>query len=736
MRYLLTSLLFCCLVSGPLAAQISLKPKPVTATIVSEQVTIAPGKAFRVVVKLEHQPTFHTYGKTVPEGATGLPTSVTWKLPEGWKSEELPWPATHETESTGGTKVQGYSGTVQLPAKLTPPATLAPGATVKIEATVKGLVCDPQSCMPITLPVSLELKVGESPAVNPDASEAFKPFKSALVSELSTVAAAQPFRAGVRIELDPGWHIYAKVLPEGAAAKPTKVTWKLPEGWKVEELAWPATKDLKSTDGKTVPGYEGTVILPVRLTPPAGLPSNGNVQIDAKVDMLVCKEDTCMPANGQSLSITLPLGSEVVRDAAVAEAFDSPAPESSPSMPATPQQGVASLLLFAFVGGLILNVMPCVFPVLGIKILSVVNQAGGDQRKVFLHGLAYTLGVLVSFWALAGVLLALRAAGGNVGWGFQLQSPGFVFCLTMFLFVFGLNMAGVFEVGTSAVGVGTNLSHQSGLGGSFFSGLLATVVATPCAAPFLAPALAYALSLSALPSLAFFSIIGLGLASPYLLLSLFPKLVALLPRPGAWMESFKQAMSFLMFATVAFLLWTLMGMVHEHGQLNVLLGLVAVAIACWVYGRWNLPHKSKSTRAKGIIFTLVFFAGGIALGWPVKSAEWPAWSPEVVQKLRSEKKPVYIDFTARWCATCQTNKLVYHDKSLMEDFKNRGVAMLKADWTNYDERITEALKALDRAAVPVNVLYVPGREAPVILPNILTVDNVKAALAELDKKAS
>jgi thiol:disulfide interchange protein len=200
------------------------------------------------------------------------------------------------------------------------------------------------------------------------------------------------------------------------------------------------------------------------------------------------------------------------------------------------------------------------------------------------------------------------------------------------------------------------------------------------------------------------------------------------------MESFKQAMSFLMFATVAFLLWTLMGMVHEHGQLNVLLGLVAVAIACWVYGRWNLPHKSKSTRAKGIIFTLVFFAGGIALGWPVRSDEWPAWSPEVVQKLRSEKKPVYIDFTARWCATCQTNKLVYHDKSLMEDFKNRGVAMLKADWTNYDERITEALKALDRAAVPVNVLYVPGRDAPVILPNILTVDNVKAALTDLDKK--
>jgi thiol:disulfide interchange protein len=295
-------------------------------------------------------------------------------------------------------------------------------------------------------------------------------------------------------------------------------------------------------------------------------------------------------------------------------------------------------------------------------------------------------------------------------------------------------MAGVFEVGNSAVGVGGNLTRKSGLGGSFFTGLLATVVATPCAAPFLAPALAFALTLTAVPSLLFFTVIGLGLAAPYLVLSLFPKLVGLLPRPGAWMESFKQAMSFLMFATVAFLLWTLMGMVNEHGQLKVLLGIVLVGIGCWVYGRWNLPHKATATRAKGIIFTLVFLVGGMVLAWPTKGNDWPAWSPELVQKLRSENKPVYVDFTARWCATCQTNKLVYYNESLQEDFKKRGVVQLKADWTNYDERITAALKALDRAAVPVNVLYVPGREEPVILPNILTVGNVKAALAELDKK--
>jgi thiol:disulfide interchange protein len=463
------------------------------------------------------------------------------------------------------------------------------------------------------------------------------------------------------------------------------------------------------------------------------------VPIQAAIDMLVCRDEQCIPAMGQTVSLELKLGSAVVRNDSVAKLIDSsPAggtsEEAATSARSTaPKENLATLLLFAFLGGLILNVMPCVFPVLGIKILSVVNQAGGDKREILLHGLAYTLGVLVSFWALAGVIIAIKAAGGTVAWGFQLQSPGFVFCLTLFLFAFGLNMAGLFEVGTSAVGVGADLTSKSGFGGSFFSGLLATVVATPCAAPFLAPALAYALTLSALPSLFFFSVIGLGLASPYLVLSLFPKLVGLLPRPGAWMESFKQAMSFLMFATVAFLLWTLMGMVDEHGQLRAMLGLVLVGIACWIYGRWNLPHKPKATRAKGVILTLLFLVGGIYLAWPSKGQEWEAWSPELVQKLRAERKPVYIDFTARWCATCQTNKLVYKSKALEEEFKKRDVVKLKADWTNYDPIITDALKALDRAAVPVNVLYVPGREDPIILPNLLTVSNVTAALAEIDK---
>lgn len=580
--------------------QLDLKPSPVTATLLSEQSTIAPGKIFRVAVKLVHLPTYHTYGKILPADITGLPTKIVWNLPEGWKSDDLPWPPTHETESTGGTRTQGYADTVYLPAALTAPANLAAGSTVTIEGRVEGLVCDPKSCMPIKLPIKLALSVG------------------------------------------------AEAVKDGA-----------------------------------------------------------NAEVFKQLDQM---QSAPAPANGTVSAKTPKI-----------------------------ERSLASLLLLAFFGGLILNIMPCVFPVLGIKIMSVVNQAGEDRRQVLLHGLIYTLGVLVSFWALASVLLALRAAGGQVAWGFQLQSPTFVFLLTIFLFAFGLNMAGLFEVGSSAVGVGSDLTRKSGLGGSFFSGLLATVVATPCAAPFLAPALAYALSLNAIPSLLFFTVIGLGLASPYLVLSLFPKLVGMLPRPGAWMESFKQAMSFLMFATAAFLLWTLAGMVDEYGLLKTLFGLVIVSFACWIYGRWSVPYKPQGTRIKAVILSLLLLIGGLSLAWPESKnhgeIDWQEWSPEKVQSLRNEKKPVYIDFTARWCATCLTNKLTYRNKALQEEFKRRGIVTLKADWTNYDPRITQALADLDKAAVPVNILYVPDRKEPVMLPEILTVEVVKTALAELDKVA-
>ena len=265
--------------------------------------------------------------------------------------------------------------------------------------------------------------------------------------------------------------------------------------------------------------------------------------------------------------------------------------------------------------------MPCVFPVLGIKILGFVNQAGADRRKVTLHGLVFVLGVLVSFWVLAGALLALRAGGGELGWGFQLQEPGFVFVLAALLLIFALNLSGLFEVGLTVMGVGSQLQTKSGYTGSFFTGVLATVVATPCSAPFLAPALGVALTLSAVESIAVFTTIALGLSIPYLLLSIFPGAVKLLPRPGAWMETFKQLMAFPLYATVGFLVWVLAAQTPDTGLLKVLFGLVLVAMAAWAYGRWTQHGGSVGRRRFGYAFAAVLFAAGLAVGYPEKPSQ-------------------------------------------------------------------------------------------------------------------
>jgi thiol:disulfide interchange protein len=383
--------------------------------------------------------------------------------------------------------------------------------------------------------------------------------------------------------------------------------------------------------------------------------------------------------------------------------------------------------------------MPCVFPVLGIKVLSVVQQAGEDKKQVLLHGLAYTFGVLVCFWVLGALVISLGKA-----WGFQLQSPGFVFGLCAFFLIFSLSMAGVFEIGASAVGVGQELQAKHGLSGSFFSGLLAVVVATPCSAPFLGPALGYTVTLPAVQALVMFSMIGLGLASPFLVLATLPRLVSALPRPGAWMESFKQGLSFLLFGTVAFLLWVLTGMVEGQPLLFLMLGLVLIAMGCWIYGRWFLPHKSGSTRLFAVILTLSCIGGGLAMGWPqvekgavsggshVESGlTWEVWSPEKVEQLRTAKTPIYIDYTAKWCVTCQVNKRVYKDAALQKLIADKKVTLLKADWTHEDPRITKALSDLGKAAVPVNVLYVPDQAEPLLLPELLTIENVSQALGKI-----
>lgn len=553
------------------------------------------------------------------------------------------------------------------------------------------------------------------------------PVKVELLTEMSAVAPGQPFRAAVRLDHAPEWHTYGKVLPPDVVGKPTTLWWELPEGWSVEELPWPATREVPSTDGKTTVGYDGVVYLPVKITP-AGQPG-GTAQVMVTVDALACDPKTCKPVRLEARA-RLQVAAEPEVDAARAQLFTAQpgleAKTDSATGGAEEKRSFGFYLFAAFVGGLILNIMPCVFPVLGIKIMSVVRQAGEDKTQVLLHGLAYTAGILLCFMLLGGVVVSLGKS-----WGFQLQSPGFIYSLAAFFLVFGLNMAGVFEIGASAVGVGAELQARQGLSGSFFTGLLAVVVATPCSAPFLGTALAFAVSLAVGPALLMFAMIGLGLAAPFLLLSLLPGLVAALPRPGAWMESFKQGMSFLLFGTVLYMLWVLTGMVEGLPLLFGFFGLVLVAAACWIYGRWCPPHRKSGVRLTAGIVALALLAAGLSSGWPRPEHHWEEWSPERVSELRKQGVPVYVDFTAKWCFTCQVNKRVYKSREIRNQITAKNIALLRADWTNEDPLITDALAALGKAAVPVNVLYVPGREEPVILDELLTESGVLEAFGKI-----
>ncbi|MCA1964489.1 MAG: thioredoxin family protein [Prosthecobacter sp.] len=555
------------------------------------------------------------------------------------------------------------------------------------------------------------------------------PVSIRIVSEVKAAAPGQVFRVAVRVDHAEHWHTYGKTLSPGIIGKPTKLRWTLPEGWTVEELPWPPTHEVESTDGKKSEGYDGVVYLPAQIKP-SGKPGD-QAELSVILDALACDPKNCRPVKPDAkLTVALAASAEVDPEVAEIFAAKTSAPSAGQAMKKAPagtasRSFVANLLL-AFIGGLILNIMPCVFPVLGIKVLSVVQQAGGEKKHVLLHGLTYTAGILVCFWLLGSLVVAFGKA-----WGFQLQSPGFVFALCSFFLIFSLSMAGVFEIGASAVGVGQDLQAREGLGGSFFSGLLAVVVATPCSAPFLGTALGYAVTLPALQALMMFSMIGLGLASPFLVMAVFPVLVSALPRPGAWMESFKQGLSFLLFGTVGFLLWVLTGMVQGQPLLFAILGLVLMAMGCWIYGRWCLPHKALRTRRTALLLALACIAGGLWAGWPVREEKWPEWSPEKVAELRAAGVPVYIDFTAQWCVTCQVNKRVYKDAALKQLITDKKVVLLKADWTNDDPRITQALSDLGKAAVPVNVLYLPGKEEPVVLPELLTVENVTAALNQI-----
>ena len=649
----------------------------VKASLVSPVTSVQPGQTLTVALRMEHEPHWHSYWVNA---GTGYPTRLKWDLPAGWSAGDIQWPTPILIKDSHGTVTgHGYDDVLYLQVPVTPPADVKPGSTVTLKAAANWLMCA-DICIPGQQDVALTLPVSaESPQPN-----------AAVQSEV----AKMPMPHGAQ-----GWKV-------SASRSEKEITLRVSKGEKLvdphffsegEFIQYDAPQDV------SMKGARASLKLPLAEDP----------TIPERLVGLFAYHDAEGRYHGLKVDVPFSVAYEP-------QGFD------ARSIGARPAQTLSlHVLVLALIGGLILNLMPCVFPVLGIKVVGFVNQAGGDRRKVTMHGLAFTAGVVLSFWALAVALAALRAGGGELGWGFQLQSAPFVFALAVIMLVFAMSLSGVFEFGLRATGVGSQLQMREGYGGSFFAGILATVVATPCSAPFLAPALGAALALPFVSSLIVFTFIGIGLSTPYLLLSVFPRAVSMLPKPGRWMETFKQLMAFPLYATVGYLVWVLAGQTTENGLLAVLFALTLIAMAVWIYGRFGGMGATVGRARVALIATLAIFAGALYVGWPSgpqpDAIKWEAWSPQRVAELRKEGRSIYVDFTARWCATCQANKkIVFGSQKVQDVFRDRNIALLKGDWTNRDPNITAELARWGRSAVPFNLVYLPGRPEPMALPALLT----------------
>ncbi|WP_221031184.1 protein-disulfide reductase DsbD family protein [Actomonas aquatica] len=673
----------------------------VEASLASADAAVRPGEPITVALRLEHESHWHSYWINA---GTGYPTSIEWQLPEGWTAGEIQWPTPSIIRDSHGTITgNGYENVTYLPVTLTPPADLTPGTEVTLQGHADWLMCA-DVCIPGDAPFALTLPVV-------DANTPRQPHADHGDEVRATINTLPVLPTDLQVSASKSATAVTLTV-SGLDAEPTNPWF----------FASDALVQFDLPQSHTFADGTLTVTLPV----------SEYYMGDGDRLMGVLRQDNAWVGdrNLQGLAVDVAFGAAP----ATATTADGTA-TSADAAPAAGSTNLIGTLALAFVGGLILNLMPCVFPVLGIKILGFVNQAGADRRKVAMHGWVFALGVLASFWALAGLLAVLRAGGDQLGWGFQLQSPAFIFVLAAVMLIFALAMSGVFEFGLSATGVGAKLQSKDGLTGTFFTGVLATVVATPCSAPFLAPALGAALAVSVAESFLIFTVIAVGLSLPYLLLSLFPGAVKVLPRPGAWMETFKQAMAFPLYATVGYLVWVLIGQTTEGGALNAIFGLTLIAFGVWFYGRYAAPGAKATRRRIGIAAGLLLLGAGTAFGWPKPPAPndvvWEKWSPEAIAAARAEGRPVYVDFTARWCATCQANKkLVFNSEDVKETFRDANVLTLKADWTNRDPAITAELAKWNRSAVPFNLIYKPGEPDPVVLPELLTPGIVLDALEE------
>ena len=702
----------------------------VTPQVRAELVALAPegvepGKPLWLGLSLTHKPEWHTYWKNA--GDSGMPTELQWTLPPGVMAGDIAWPLPKKIP-IGHLANYGYEGTVLLPVPLiiTPeykPGVLADALDVKLKAT--WLVCR-KECIPQDGEFALKIPLRSSTALNGAA------FDAALKSQPADVAGAHQ----VALK-DDGKRLAVRVagLPADVRGQPLEL---FPES----------------------PGVVVTAATPAKPGEPVGARSwsqhwDGDVwtadvpvspeRADSPEKMtlvLVAGERGWRaeaPVAGAWPALALPAGVSPALEAALKANANAGANAPPPAAPtAVPATTFVWALLGALIGGLVLNLMPCVFPVLAIKVLGFTQHAD-DRRAHRTSGLAYTAGVVLSFLALGALMLALRAAGQQLGWGFQLQSPAVVAALTVLFTVIGLNLAGVFEFGSFLPSRLATLEARNPVANSFLTGMLAVAVASPCTAPFMGASLGLAVGLPAPQALLIFAAIGLGMALPYLAASWWPAVARLLPKPGAWMDTFRKFMAFPMFGTAVWLLWVLGQQTGIDGAGALLALLVVLALVLWALGltgRTRIVLASFSIAA-GALLASAFGPNVIKMAeaaTPVAEtpgARWQPWSAERVQTALGAGQPVFVDFTAAWCVTCQYNKSTTLAKTeVLGDFAAKQVALLRADWTRRDPHITAALAQLGRSGVPVYVLYAPGK-APVVMTEILTTDEVHGALSAL-----
>jgi thiol:disulfide interchange protein len=685
----------------------------VKARLVSEVQSLSPGQVFWVALELDIKDGWHTYWRN--PGDSGEATKLAWQLPPGFTAGGIVWTTPHRFVIAPLVNY-GYAKHAVHLVQITAPKDLKTGTPVALAAKASWLVCS-DVCIPEDANLQLTLPVSAQTGA-PDPKEA-----ALFTAARSELPSAQPAPTTARIQGD------QLVITLGKEWGPTLSQIKSLEFFPYDEgsieysVAQVLTRSQDAVELSMKVGYQ---------PPKAGLIRG----------VLMATEQT------GAQSDTLPI--EIAADFSGAGAAPVKAAPQFAPLPRSlkePEHSLPTLLLFAVLGGLILNLMPCVFPVLSIKALNVMEQAKKHPAEVRAKGLVFAAGVIVSMLCLAGVLLALRAGGEQLGWGFQLQSPLFVTLLVYLLLAVGLNLSGVFEVGGGLAGVGDNLTQGDGYSASFFTGVLATLVATPCSAPFMAPAVGAALTQAPINALCIFAALGIGISLPFVLLSFAPWMRGVLPKPGAWMDTLKQVFAFPVYATAAWLLWVVAQETSPFGLGAALAGTILVALAAWSFQK----ARSSAGARKATVLTTAAISLILAVLLPIRFADvaaaapgnttarsqdsdvWVPYSAARVEELNAAGKPLLVNFTASWCLTCMVNERnAFADDAVQKIFRDRKVTLMKGDWTNRDPAITKALAAFGRAGVPLYVVYnsQPGSHDPKVLPQILTASVVQGAFAD------